>query len=106
MKNGEVKMEFRNPYDVAIQMRNAIPEEKHAIRSVIEKFTSDFFMAPEVIFQLLSELVNKVIPFPPQEEWQWNVVCILMNNSRRNLENDFKDTMRLAKIREKNKKTK
>ena len=91
-----MKKKFRNGYEVTAQIKEVLPEKYHPL---IEIITSNPYRAPELMFPLLNELINKIVPFPPKEEWQWKAVSILMDKSREELDVMINEQEALHKIR-------
>lgn len=77
----------RNAFEVRDQIYRALPTEE--LRKELDYIINPY-KAPESYWNLLTYFVNKVISYPPQEDWEWNIISILTTKSVDELKEEVK----------------
>jgi hypothetical protein len=89
---------MRHPADVARAIKNKIDKEAEVWKDaecILDDLASSMdYAAPELWphwFGELSRYINYIIPFPPQEEWQWEAVAELTDKTVDELKTEMKE---------------
>ena len=78
-------MSDRNIGEVVDQMLEKIPASAAGLRADLRCMMRDAsYLAPELmggLWDVLSVHLNHHVPFPPEEDWQWEVGAIMADKS-------------------------